>query len=82
MPMTATFLQSVLGVVKLWYMSSFQDRLVNTQHALEDINPNINRREMLYYCLYCTRVVEWQQRGRQHNHDRLVWRRRDLEDDM
>ena len=82
MPMTASFLQAVLGIVKLWYMNSFQDKLVNTQNALEDIDPKINRREMLYYVTYCSRVVECQQRGWQHNHYRLVWRQRDLEDEM
>ena len=80
--MTASFLQAVLGIVKLWYMNSFLDKLVNTQNALEDIDPKINRREMLYYFTYCSRVVECQQRGWQHNHYRLVWRQRDLEDEM
>ena len=82
MPMTASFLQAVLGIVKLWYMKSFQDKLVNTQNALEDIDPKINRREMLYYFTYCSRVVECQQRGWQHNHYRLVWRQRDSGDEM
>ena len=72
--MTASFLQSVLGIVKLWYMSSFQEKMVNMQHALEDIDPKISRREMIYYySIYCSRVVECQQRGWQHNHYRLVW---------
>ena len=83
MPMTASFLQSVLGVVKLWYMNSFQEKMVKMQHALEDIDPKISRREMIYYySIYCSRVVECQQRGWQHNHYRLVWRQRDLEDAM
>ena len=83
MPMTASFLQSVLGIVKLWYMSSFQEKMVNMQHALEDIDPKISRREMIYYySIYCSRVVECQQRGWQHNHYRLVRRQGDLEDDM
>ena len=80
MAWTSTSFQTVLGIVREWWLMSFMDHLVNGQKALTDMTDQYaNQKALLsYVCAYTSRGCplrrERQMRGALHEH-LAIWRR-------
>ena len=78
MAWTSTSLQTVLRIVKEWWLASFTQHLVNGQRALTDVTDPNEKALLAYIYAYtskgCLLRRECQMRGALHEH-LTIWRR-------